>query len=310
LRALVDGLSARPRSTPSKFLYDAEGSRLFERICKLPEYYPTRTETALLSGHADDLRELMGPECRLVEFGCGSSEKVRLLLDAADSPAIYVGIDISGVALEALKKQLGRHHPEVAVEMLLADFTRPLTLPPRFFASRGRAIGFFPGSNIGNFTPPEAAIFLRRMATGLGPGSDLIVGVDLKKDKRILEAAYNDQAGVTAAFNLNLLVRANRELGATFDPDAFSHRAIYREEEGRIEMHLFSDRAQTVEVNGHRFHFAAGESIHTENSCKYSIDEFQAMAAEAGWRPRHAWVDDDRLFSLHYLSAPVAQTSR
>jgi len=298
---LLAGLSATPKRIPPKYFYDPEGSRLFERITGLPEYYPTRTERRILETRARDIARFVPREAVLVEFGSGSSEKVRLLLDSLPALAAYVPVDISAEFLEWGAARLRRDFPGLAVLPVAADFTRPFALPPAVFG-RPRA-GFFPGSTIGNFEPHEAKEFLRHGARMLGTGSVLVIGVDLVKDSRILNAAYDDAAGVTAAFNLNLLARANRELGAHFDLDAFAHRAFYNAARQRIEMHLVSVRQQTVRVLDRAFAFAPGETIHTENSYKYTLDGFAALASEAGWRPEAVWTDDAQLFSVHVLRA-------
>ena len=294
--ALLAALSQRPRSIAPKYFYDAAGSALFDRICALPEYYPTRTELGLLQRHAREMAECIGADAELIEFGAGSSLKVRLLLDALQRPRRFVPIDISAEHLHAAAAQLRADYPALEVTPLAADFTRRVTLPPAV----GRRVGFFPGSSIGNFTPGDALAFLRAAAAVLDHG--LLIGVDLVKDPARLHAAYNDAAGVTAAFNLNLLARANRELGADFDLDAFDHYAFYEPREQRIEMHLLSRRAQTVHLCGQAFGFDAGEPLHTENSYKYTVEQFHALAREVGYRPDAVWVDDERLFSVHWLA--------
>lgn len=299
--ALAAGLGARPKSLPSKFFYDFAGARLFEDICELPEYYPTRTETALLAARASDIAAALGPNVALIEFGAGASRKVRLLLDALDRPAAFVPIDISGEHLKEAAAVLAADYPALAVLPLAADYTQPFFLPP--LPAGARRVGFFPGSTIGNFTTGEAQQFLRSTARLL-KGGGLLVGVDLVKDPAVLHAAYNDAAGVTAAFNLNLLARANRELGTDFDLEGFRHYAFYNPLASRIEMHLVSATAQQVHYGVQRFDFAEGESIHTENSCKYTVAGFQALATSAGFRPAGVWCDPDSLFSLHWLEAP------
>jgi dimethylhistidine N-methyltransferase len=298
--AVVRGLGLRPKAIPSKFFYDARGSRLFEEICELEEYYLTRTEIGLLERHGAAIAELIGGRARLVEFGSGSSVKVRILLEAMRKPAVYMPIDISRDHLLRSASSLAREHRDVEVVPVCADYLRDFALP----AARTRTektVGFFPGSTIGNLSPQESVVFLRRVARKLGPRGELLIGVDLKKDEAVLEAAYDDPEGITARFNLNLLHRANRELGADFNLDAFRHLAFYDEREGRIEMHLESGRAQTVHVDGLAFAFARGETIHTENSYKYEVGEFLALAGEAGFRPLRTWTDPQDLFSVHYL---------
>jgi L-histidine Nalpha-methyltransferase len=297
--AVLSGLARPRKEIPSKFFYDAEGSRLFERICELDEYYPTRTEITILRQSADRIATMLPPRPLLLEFGSGASVKVRLLLDALEQPAGYVPIDISGEHLLAAAEQLARDYPNVPILPVCADFTRRFRLPGAL--PEAVRVGFFPGSTIGNFHPRDAARILRGFATQLGSDGWLIIGVDLKKPLRLLHAAYNDEAGITAAFNLNLLARANRELGGTFDVESFRHRAIYNPEAGRIEMYLTSLCAQTVRVAGRRFRFYRGESIHTENSHKYSVEEFQLIATAAGYQPATVLIDPNRLFSVHVL---------
>ncbi|HEY2873052.1 MAG TPA: L-histidine N(alpha)-methyltransferase, partial [Reyranella sp.] len=264
-RAVLDGLSARPRALPAKFLYDARGSALFDEICELPEYYLTRTETAILKQRAVEIGRRAGPGCALVEFGSGSSVKSRLLIEALPKLALYAPIDISREHLDATAAQLRRDYPRLKVEPVCADFMGPV--PP--IESKGRRLGFFPGSTIGNLTPEEATAFLRNVRGLVGDDGALVLGADLKKDPRRLHDAYNDSAGVTAAFTLNLLRRMNRELQANFDLSAFAHEAFYDEAKGRIEIYFRSLEQQTVTVAGQRFEFAAGERVHTEYSYKY-----------------------------------------
>jgi dimethylhistidine N-methyltransferase len=293
----VAGLTATPKRLPPKYFYDAEGSRLFERITELPEYYPTRCELALLREHAPAIAALLAPRCALIEFGSGSSRKVRTLLASAPDVAAYVPVDISGEFLNQEAAALRREFPRLAVYPVAADFSVPFDLPAAI-AALPRA-GFFPGSTIGNFEPHDAAGFLRHAGRMLGANAVLVVGVDLVKDSDILNAAYNDAAGVTAQFNLNLLARMNRELGANFDPAAFEHHAFYNRERHRIEMHLASVRRQKVRIAGTTVEFRAGETIHTENSYKYTIDSFGALARGSGWTPLQVWSDG--LFAVHAL---------
>jgi dimethylhistidine N-methyltransferase len=301
--AVLDGLRQRQKTLPCKFFYDAEGSRLFDRICELPEYYPTRTELKLLADRAGEIAGLIGPAARLVEFGSGAGVKIRLLLNALDRPAAYVPVDISREHLLMAAADLARDFPALQIAPICADYTKPFALPAPAGLRPRTTVGFFPGSTIGNFTQTEARNFLTRARRLLGPGSSMVVGVDLRKDATILVPAYDDAQGVTAAFNLNLLVRINRELGGTFDLDGFAHEARWNADEGRIEMHLVSRSDQDVQVGSARFHFGAGETIHTENSHKYTLDQFRALAVEAGYKPRAAWTDADGLFSVHMLDA-------
>ena len=300
--ALLDGLRRTPRSVPPKFFYDAAGSALFDRICELPEYYPTRTEVALLARHGREMAECIGAGADLVEYGAGSLRKVRLLLDALHQPARYVPIDLSAEHLLQHARQLAADHPGLRIEPLVADFSAELVLPALPPSAR-RRVGFFPGSSIGNFTPEEAQAFLRQAAQALA-GGGLLIGVDLVKDPAVLHRAYNDAAGVTAAFNRNLLARANRELGCDFDLAAFDHYAFYDPREQRIEMHLVSRRRQVVAVCGEPVVFEDGQTLHTENSCKYTVDGFRRLARGAGFEPQAVWTDDARLFSVHWLAAP------
>ena len=300
-RALLTGLSARQKSIPCRFLYDAAGSALFERITELPEYYPTRTETRILRERAAEIAADAAPGNVLIEFGSGSSTKTELLLAQMHQLYAYVPIDISAAALEDAQARIKRRFPHIKVLPVEGDFSRPLALPEAI-AGRPR-LGFFPGSTIGNLAPDAAVKLLATMAEILGHGARLIIGADLKKDVKRLIRAYDDEEGVTAAFNLNILKRANRELGADFDVGQFDHLATYNESQGRVELYLVSQAEQTVEVMGRSFHFSAGERIHTEHSHKYDVEGFHKMAATAGWRALKVWTDEARLFSVHVLEA-------
>jgi len=297
---VVAGLTATPKRLSPKYFYDSIGSALFERITELPEYYPTRREIGILNEHAGDIAGLIPPGAALVEFGSGSSTKTRILLSAAKTLAAYVPVDISAQFLHQQMAGLRREYPKVAMLPVAADFTKPFDLPDAV-QTMPRA-GFFPGSTIGNFEPHEAAAFLRHAARILGRGAAFIVGVDLVKDTQILKKAYNDSQGVTAKFNLNLLTRINRELGAKFNPACFEHHAFFNRDRSRIEMHLASLKRQRIKVCGECIEFRAGETIHTENSYKYSIDSFRALARGAGWTPAAAWTDADNYFSVHVLT--------
>jgi dimethylhistidine N-methyltransferase len=297
-REVIAGFIKHPRSIPPKYFYDEEGSRLFESICEQPEYYLTRTEIMLLEKHADDIKTLAGSGCYLVEPGSGSCEKVRLLLETL-RPTAYVPMDISCEHLKAAAAGIATDYPWLDVHAVCADITRELSLS--FIPEQVTPVMFYPGSSIGNFDPDAAVEFLTCLARIAGPGGGLLIGVDLKKDPATLHQAYNDASGVTAAFNLNLLQRANRELDADFDMDAFEHHARYNSAAGRIEMHLTSTCKQTVNINGHSFDFNAGESIHTENSYKYTNNEFRSLAQRAGFTSCAVWTDSDSLFSLHFL---------
>jgi dimethylhistidine N-methyltransferase len=295
---VLRGLRRRPRAIGPKFFYDERGSHLFDAICQTPEYYPTRTETAILQRHRTQIARRLPADCVLLEPGSGNSRKVRILLDAV-RPRAYVPMDISRDYLRDAARQVAAEYPWLAVHAVCADYTTPLVLPARI--PRTRKVAFFPGSTIGNFEPAQAIAFLRTIARQVDSDGGLLIGVDLKKDPARLHAAYNDAAGITAAFNLNLLTRINRELGGDFDLAGFEHRAYYNGTAGRIEMHLVARTPQRVNIDGEHFDFVAGESIHTENSYKYSIDEFQTLASQAGFTPVDVWTDAARLFSLHYL---------
>lgn len=301
LRANVWADLSQPRKVlQAKFLYDAEGSRLFEEICATPEYYPTRTERKLLTDIAPEIAALVGPGRAVLEFGSGSGIKTRTLVACLDNPVAYVPVEISRAALVEAVSELAADYPKIQIVPVCADYTKPFALPSCAGEAEGW-LGFFPGSTIGNFTPPQAAQFLAQVRRLLGSGGQMLIGVDLRKDKAVLDAAYNDAAGITAAFHLNLLTRINRELDGNFDLAGFEHRAFYEQEQGRIEMHLVSRRPQTVTIGGRSFAFAAGETIHTENSYKYDIERFRDLAVSAGWSHRSVWTDRDRLFSIHLL---------
>jgi dimethylhistidine N-methyltransferase len=294
---VVSGLTAKSKYLRPKYFYDLTGSGLFDRITTLPEYYPTRSELGLLTKHAPEIASLFPQASALVEFGSGSSRKARILLRAAASVEAYVPVDISGDFLREDAARLRRDFPHLSIIPVVADFTAMAELPGEV-AAMPRA-GFFPGSTIGNFEPHEACAFMRRAGGILGAGSVLIVGIDLEKAPDVLYRAYNDAEGVTAKFNLNLLVRINRELGANFDLAAFEHHAFYNAERHRIEMHLASTQRQRVRIGDTTVEFRAGETIHTENSYKYSIESFQALARGSGWSPLKVWTDG--LFSVHAL---------
>ena len=299
----LEGLTATPKRISPKFFYDKRGSELFDRITRLPEYYPTRTETGILERRAPEIADRLGDDCLLIEYGSGSSRKIRVLLDALRGRRVrYVAIDISKQHLLESAEALAEAYPETAVSAVCADYTQPIELPAETLAGVQRRVVFFPGSTIGNFAPGQARAFLRRTAELAGPGGGLLIGVDLKKDKAVLDAAYDDAEGVTAEFNLNLLRRMNRELSADFDIEAFAHRAFYNAEAGRIEMHLVSLRDQTVRVDGREIRFQTGETIHTESSYKFAVEEFQALAAECGFRPETVWTDENGLFSVHCMT--------
>lgn len=295
------GLSAPRKTLPCKWLYDAEGARLFEAITRLPEYYPTRTEIRILRDQAPAIAAAVGPGAAVVEFGPGDGAKAALLLSGLDAPAAYVPVEIAPEWLDGAASRVAAAMPGLKVLPVVADFTLPFALPKG--VGQAPRLGFFPGSTIGNFAPEEAVAFLRRARTSLGRGARLLLGADLVKDRAVLEAAYDDAAGVTAAFDLNLLRRLNREAGADFDLAGFRHHAVWNEALERVEMHLVSLRAQSVRLGGREIRFAAGETIHTENSHKYRPERLSALAGAGGWRAAAMWTDPARLFSVWLLEA-------
>ncbi len=295
---VLQGLRAARPEIPSKYFYDETGSRLFDAICELPEYYLTRTELGIMRRHAPEMARLIGTDCLLIEYGSGSSTKTRFLLDHLKTPAAYVPIDISAEHLHAAASRLSMEYPAIDVVPWVADFTRPLTLPPQWPAAR--PVVYFPGSTIGNFGPVEAVALLQQTARLCAPCGGLLLGADLKKDPAVIHAAYNDAQGVTASFNLNLLARINRELGGTFDLDSFWHYAPYSPNDGRVEMHLVSRRVQDAIVAGERFTLATGASIRTEYSYKYSLHDLAALATASGFTVRRTWMDPRELFAVQY----------
>ncbi len=300
-------LASASKQISPKYFYDAKGSLLFDQICELPEYYPTRTEWAVLEQYAPQMAECLGADIDLIEFGAGSLRKVRLLLDALMAqktpPKSYVPIDISGAHLAESSLQLQKQYPALGVTTWVSDYSQALVLPPALMQANRRRMGFFPGSSLGNFAPGEALAFMTQAAQMLG-GGGLLVGVDLVKDPQVLHAAYNDQQGITAAFNLNLLARANRELGADFDLNAFAHYAFYEPRHQRIEMHLQSLRAQHVRLLGQTYSFREGETLHTENSYKYTLDSLHQLAKQAGFEVGIHWTDSQQQFCVQWLIAP------
>jgi dimethylhistidine N-methyltransferase len=299
---VLAGLGLPQKSIPPKYFYDEEGCRLFEAICELPEYYLTRTETAILRGNIADIVQFAGPDAELIEFGSGVQAKTRILIQALQT-RLYVPIDIAMDTLRASSNELASRFPWLNIVGICADYTRPLALPEFAGVPIRRKVVFFPGSTVGNFTPPDALQFLKQARRAVGSGGALLIGVDLKKDKATLDAAYADARGVTARFNLNLLQRINRELGADFQANRFRHKAFYDPVLGRVEMHLESLYAQIVHVAGQRFDFAPRETIHTEISCKYSVAEFQELGKRAGFSPEKVWTDPEQLFSVHGMVA-------
>lgn len=300
LDAVVAGLSKPHKTLPAKFFYDERGSKLFEDITNLSEYYQTRTEMGLLEKISPELKTLIPRGSKLVEFGSGSTEKIRVLIDKVEHFDTYVPIDISRDYLKMEAEDLASDHPDLNIIAICADYTKPFPMPEGL-SGGADCTGFFPGGTIGNMLPSEAVDFLRHAGAMLGPGAGFIIGVDLKKNPAILHAAYNDAMGVTAEFNMNVLLRINNELGGDFDLSKFRHRALYNVVLGRIEMHLESLADQTVTLGDDSFSFLKGETIHTENSYKYKVAEFQDLATKAGLEPVTAWWDDDCLFSVHFL---------
>lgn len=298
---VLAGLSAEPKRAPCKFFYDERGSQLFERICELDEYYLTRTELQIMRDHGADMARRLQAGCRVVEYGSGSSLKTRILLDHLDAPSAYVPIDISREHLLATARKLNAEYPRLRVQPVCADYTQRFTLPA-FAGPVGRTVVYFPGSTIGNFTDAEAAGFLARVARVVGRRGGLLIGVDLQKDRSILEPAYDDALGVTAAFNLNLLVRINRELGGDFDFDRFQHVAWWDETNSRIVMQLESLVEQTVSVGDRRFALRRGERITTEYSHKYSLEQFARLGRAAGFEVEEVWMDPQRWFSVQLLT--------
>src|ERR1700756_5413499 len=298
-RDAVGDLSQHPKRLSPKYFYDSAGSELFEAITRLPEYYPTRTELGILRDRAGEIAAILPKGAALIEFGAGATTKVRLLLEKCTIGA-YVPVDISGDFLKEQADALRKDFPGLDVYPVAADFTAPFALPAAIAGMP--KVGFFPGSTLGNFEPHEASAFLRSAREILGQGAQMIIGVDLEKNERVLYDAYNDAAGVTARFNLNVLVRINRELGGNFDISGFMHRSIYNRDRHRIEMHLISRKAQTVRILGHNFSFRPGESIHTESRYKYSLERFTALARGADWQVRESWTDKAGMFSVHALA--------
>jgi L-histidine Nalpha-methyltransferase len=300
LADIIAGLSSNPRTIPCKYFYDERGAALFQKICELPEYYVTRAEIDILDRCRADIASHLGSSVELIGLGTGAGTKTRILIEALESPAVYIPVDISEKQLHQSTVLFRKIFPELEILPVCADYLQPVVLPlPRHTPARN--IVYFPGSTIGNFEPDEAVQFLRRIANVCRPNGGLLIGADLKKDPRLLDAAYNDRAGVTAQFNLNLLERINRELGADFNLDQWRHRAIYNSNAGRIEMHLISETDQFVHLNEHKFHFRRGEKVITEFSYKYAPDEFAALAAKTGFNFVRMWTDDARLFGVFYF---------
>ncbi len=294
------GLRQQQRSISPKYFYDAQGSVLFGQICETAEYYPTRTETAILDQYSVEMMGLIGQSCALVEFGCGSAVKTPLLMRHLDSSAACVLIDICKPQLEQTEARLVAQHPDIKILSVCGDYTQLQALPLPISCDL-RPVIFFPGSTIGNYTPEEAQDLLRKAAKLIGPNGSMLIGVDCKKDPMVFNNAYNDKAGLTKAFNLNLLARMERELGAEIEPDGFAHYAFYNPVPGRVEMHLVSRFDQVIRISDEEFSIGAGETIHTENSYKYRPDEFQGLARNAGWDTEMFWTDANKFFSIHLL---------
>jgi dimethylhistidine N-methyltransferase len=298
---LMAGLSRTPRTLPCKFFYNERGAQLFQKICELPEYYITRTELQILRLHGAEMAAALGPNIELIGLGTGAGTKTRILLEELEEPIVYVPIDISKEQLERSSGRFREAFPSLKILPVCADYLEPFDLPlPRPLSFR--SVIYFPGSTIGNFEPTAAEEFLRRLAELAGDGGGLLIGVYLRKDRHVLEAAYNDANGVTAAFNLNLLTRANRELGMDFNLKQWRHRAVYNESQGRIEMYLISEIAQSVSLDDRQFDFAAGERILTEYSYKYTPEGFAALARRAGFIFKKSWADDAQLFGVFYFT--------
>ena len=296
--AVVDGLSQSPKQLHPKLFYDQNGSSIFEQICAQPEYYLPNVERSICENYADEIIACLGEDCHIIEPGAGSSIKIRFLLDRIN-PAMYVPMDISAEHLRVSVQKLAEDYPHLPIHAICVDHTKSFQLPDVIPAHK--RVFFYPGSSLGNFDPDEAICFLKDLHSKAGEGGSLLIGIDTKKSEAVLNLAYNDANGATAAFNLNLLKRIQNELDSELNTDGFDHHAFYNKEQGRIEMHLRSHKQQKLRINGSTFHFEPGESIHTENSYKYTPDEFKALAREAGWQSEKLWQDIDKYFSVHFL---------
>ena len=297
----VAGFQQRPKRLPSKYFYDAEGSRLFDAICELPEYYPTRTEIGIMATYRQEIAQAIGPEAVIVEYGSGSGEKTRHLLSSLERPRAYIPVEISQTALGASVARLREAFPGMHIDSVCADYTQPVELPEIARQPDQRRVVYFPGSTIGNFPSSQAREFLHMMREQVGRQGSVLIGIDLRKDPAILHAAYNDAAGVTAKFNKNIVARINRELGTAIDLEALHHYAPYNPVEGRIEMYLYSDEDQVIQLGDHELLWAAGESVLTEYSNKYKVSEFAQLARGAGLELKRVWTDEDKLFGVLYL---------
>jgi len=306
LSSVTEGLRQCPKTIPPKYFYDAHGSHLFDLICTTPEYYPTRTETLILNRYGKEMAEMISPSCMLIELGSGSATKTPLILQHLSDDAVYIPIDICEPHLYKSTQRLQTLFPSMKMQPLCADYHQlPVHAIKRH--TEQRHVVFFPGSTIGNCTPDEAVKLLQSLAELVGPSGGLLIGVDAKKSTATLNAAYNDSSGYTAAFNLNLLTRIQLELGAQLDVNQFAHHAFYNEKRGRVEMHLVSQRQQAIYLGNEEFTFDKGETIHTENSYKYSAQEFKQLARTAGWHLKSTWHDENELFNVHYLSLPSVE---
>jgi L-histidine Nalpha-methyltransferase len=302
LEDVLEGLSSNPKRLPAKLFYDAEGSRLFDRICELEEYYPTRTETGIMQAGIGEMARIIGADAAILEYGSGSSTKTEILLAGLESPASYLPVDISRDHLLMSAARIASRHPCLNVLPVCADYTQEVP-ELHAYAREHRTVVYFPGSTIGNFDPEHAQAFLRSVSEAVGPAGGLLIGVDLKKDPDVLIAAYDDREGVTAAFNMNMLRHINHQLGTVFDVGAFRHEALWNDAEGRIEMHLRASRRQSISLGGTSFVVEAGESIVTEHSHKYSVEGFSLLAESSGFESSRVWIDPQELFSVHYLVA-------
>jgi dimethylhistidine N-methyltransferase len=300
-REVLDGLMQSPKLLPCKFLYDERGSRLFDQICELEEYYPTRTEIGIMREHREAIAASLGENCLIIEYGSGSSLKTRILLASIENPAGYVPLDISRDHLEEAAMSLADEFPGLEILPVCADYTTVFELPVSSIPARRRVV-FFPGSTIGNFHPADALSFLKHIASVVGPGGGLLIGVDLRKDRETLERAYNDAQGITAEFNLNLLDRMNRELGADFDRSRFAFRAIWNDDASRIESYLISRDGQTVHIGNETVRFGMNECVRTECSYKFTVDRFADIASDAGFKQQHVWTDRMKRFSVQYFT--------
>ena len=298
---VIDGLSQVQKTIPCRWLYDERGSELFEEITVLPEYYPTRTETGILSQYAAEIADHVGPHATVVEYGAGASVKTRILIDALEELTTYIPVDISAEFLQTSAASLQEDYPDLHIEPVVADFLSTVELPEK--SIKGARVGFFPGSTIGNLKSSEITGFMQRAREDLGAGAQFVLGADLKKDPNILIPAYDDSAGITSEFNLNLLRRINGELDANFDVSSFNHEARWNDDDARIEMHLVSERDQSVEISGKIFDFRQGETVHTENSRKFEIEALENLIGQCGWQMADSWVDKDSLFSVLLFKA-------